>query len=179
MTKQQAAEALGVTTRAVERYTSRGILSVKYTKGKTNDVAVYDAREVARLGEKLARPKRPASPAIVRDAPRQSPNGNHDGSTGLATLPANTSAASTATALNAVLPLLERFVAATESVKESSGRFWVEEVRTLTLPEASELSGVPRSWLVRDREQLRARKVGRAWRIRPSDLKLYVDSLWS
>ncbi|WP_206818095.1 helix-turn-helix domain-containing protein, partial [Chroococcus sp. FPU101] len=53
MNKQEAADYLGVSTRAIERYTQKGKLSVKYEGGKTRPVAVYDLSELDKLKEEL------------------------------------------------------------------------------------------------------------------------------
>ncbi|ACK74167.1 hypothetical protein PCC7424_5608 (plasmid) [Gloeothece citriformis PCC 7424] len=53
MNKQEAADYLGVSTRAIERYTQKGKLSVKYENAKTRPVAVYDQAELDRLKDEL------------------------------------------------------------------------------------------------------------------------------
>ena len=53
MNKQEAADYLGVSTRAIERYTQKGKLSVKYEGGKTRPVAVSDPEELDKLKEEL------------------------------------------------------------------------------------------------------------------------------
>ncbi len=49
MNKKEAAEYLGVSTRAIERYTQKGKLGVKYSGGKTRPLAIYDKGELDRL----------------------------------------------------------------------------------------------------------------------------------
>ena len=56
MNKKEAANYLGVSTRAIERYTSQGKLSVKYEKGKTRPIAIYDQKELKKLKEELETP---------------------------------------------------------------------------------------------------------------------------
>ena len=51
MKKKEAADYLGVSTRAIERYTSQGKLSVKYEKGKTRPITIYDPNELKKLKE--------------------------------------------------------------------------------------------------------------------------------
>lgn len=55
MNKKEAAEILGVSTRAVERYAEKGRLSVKLQKGKRGDEAIYVQEEVERLKAELDR----------------------------------------------------------------------------------------------------------------------------
>ena len=46
LTKQQAAEFLGVNVRTLERYTQEGKIGGRYEKGKTRSVLVYDEEEL-------------------------------------------------------------------------------------------------------------------------------------
>jgi excisionase family DNA binding protein len=55
-TKDEAAQFLGVSSRALERYTAAGRLSVGYQRGKTRSVAVYERAELERLQSELQRP---------------------------------------------------------------------------------------------------------------------------
>lgn len=54
--KEEAAQFLGVSSRALERYTASGRLAVGYAKGKTRSVAVYERVELERLKAELGRP---------------------------------------------------------------------------------------------------------------------------
>ena len=56
MNKKEAADYLGVSTRAVERYTKQGKLSVKYEKGKTRPIATYKPDELKKLKDELETP---------------------------------------------------------------------------------------------------------------------------
>jgi len=56
MNKQQAAEFLGVSVRAWERYVQQGRISVKYEKGKTRPTANFDASELEAFKEELNQP---------------------------------------------------------------------------------------------------------------------------
>jgi len=49
MNKQAAADFLGVSVRAVERYTQQSKLSVTYAKGRTRPVAEYRQEELDAL----------------------------------------------------------------------------------------------------------------------------------
>lgn len=53
--KSEAAARLGVSVRALERYTSQGKIGVRYERGKTRPVAVYDEADLAALRERLGR----------------------------------------------------------------------------------------------------------------------------
>ncbi|MGI8566521.1 MAG: hypothetical protein ACR2LZ_08590 [Pyrinomonadaceae bacterium] len=64
MTKQEVADFLSVSTRAVESYAAKGRLSVTYTKGKRGQIAVFDDGEVKRLKDELAQPAYPQRPGV-------------------------------------------------------------------------------------------------------------------
>ena len=60
MNKQEAAEYLGVSVRALERYVQQGRIGGHYEKGKTRPTLVFDAAELeafkTELGQKLYKP---------------------------------------------------------------------------------------------------------------------------
>lgn len=56
MNKKQGAEYLGVSVRAIERYTQQSKLTVRYEKGKTRPTANYDQTELEAFKEKLNQP---------------------------------------------------------------------------------------------------------------------------
>lgn len=63
MTKKEAAEYLAVSVRAIERFTAKGRLSVEYRKGKRGRQAVYLASEVQALKLELTpAPAKPMLP---------------------------------------------------------------------------------------------------------------------
>jgi len=68
MNKQEAAEFLGVSVRALERYVQQGKISVTYLKGKTRPTAHFDPGELERFKEELNQPT--TKPAFE---PRQTP----------------------------------------------------------------------------------------------------------
>ena len=54
MTKREAATFLEVSVKSVERYVSAGKLNPTYKKGKTNNIAVFDEKEVKLLKKELS-----------------------------------------------------------------------------------------------------------------------------
>ena len=60
LTKQEAAEYLGVNVRTLERYTQEGRVGGRYERGKTRSVLVYDEAELqtfkTELGTKTHKP---------------------------------------------------------------------------------------------------------------------------
>lgn len=49
MTKEEAAEILGVSIRTVDRYASQGLLTLKYKKGSRGKIADFSESEVRKL----------------------------------------------------------------------------------------------------------------------------------
>jgi excisionase family DNA binding protein len=64
MTKEEAAEALGVAPRTVERYVAQGLLHPKYKKGVRGKAADFSEREVKNLKKQLST-KEVSKPVIV------------------------------------------------------------------------------------------------------------------
>ncbi|MEH2408859.1 helix-turn-helix domain-containing protein [Nostoc sp.] len=56
MNKQSAADFLGVSVRALERYVQQGKISVTYEKGKTRPTANFDQTELEAFKEELNQP---------------------------------------------------------------------------------------------------------------------------
>lgn len=65
MNKQQAAEFLEVSVRALERYVQQGRISVKYEKGKTRSTANFDQAELEAFKTELNQPT--FKPAVGSD----------------------------------------------------------------------------------------------------------------
>jgi hypothetical protein len=62
LTKQQAADFLGVNVRTLERYTQEGKIGSRYEKGKTRSVVVYDEEELKAF--KAAQETKTYKPAV-------------------------------------------------------------------------------------------------------------------
>lgn len=56
MTKAEAALYMGISERSLERYTKDNKIGVRYERGKTKPVPVYDQGELDRFKEKLEKP---------------------------------------------------------------------------------------------------------------------------
>lgn len=164
--KQQAADAIGVSTKTLESMAKAGQLQQAFWRRPTGGpaLAVYHPGDVARLA--LARHPAPAPFVLPADA--TSPNGNGDGhgvrhpavpeSTALAVQPGDD-------VLRAVFAAALRAVTSQSSEKVGSKLF-------LTLAEASTVSGLSVSCLRRliTEEKLKAVR-DRGWRIRRRDLE--------
>jgi excisionase family DNA binding protein len=57
MTKQEAANHLGVSVRALERYTQQSRIAARYEKGRTRPTIIYDESEVERFKAELEKVK--------------------------------------------------------------------------------------------------------------------------
>ena len=158
MNKKQAAEYLSVSERAIERYTAKGKLTVRYDKGKTGTVAIYDDAQVKQLKAEMDNPPVPARS-----------NGHDKGDKLMRVTPSGLSL------VQAIGAAIGEHIGA----KSNGHSVPVESKLTLTLKEAATLSGLSRSWLVGaiHANKLKAAKRGRGWNIKRKDLDLYINKL--
>jgi excisionase family DNA binding protein len=170
MNKQEAADYLGVSTRAIERYTQKGKLSVKYEGGKTRPVAIYDSEELDKLKEELNTTTYKPTVEPADETP-----------TNLAT----TNVGLSGLVEKFVLPLSERLqqltsaIQSLQAVPTSQPVVPIENKLLLTLKEVQALTGLSRETL---REaiasgNLKAQIVGKAWRVKRQDLEEYIENL--
>ena len=174
MNKTEAAAYLGVSVRALERYTQQSRINVTYAKGKTKPTPVYDEEELkvfkAELEGKLAR-----RPAVEREIP---PNP----STGEISLARFGGTSGLDDARQWLSLVVRETVSATLEGQGSGGAprgVPVFEKLTLSLVEASQLSGLSRNHLRQaiEDKKLKARIIGRGWRVKREDLDAYVKKL--
>jgi excisionase family DNA binding protein len=167
MNKKEVMEALGISQRTLERYVDKGLLSVTYTKGKTNQVSVYDSEEVERLKQQLAQPKYPRKPAVINQA----------------VAVADPAQATTTEATTAIAPLASTLVdIAPQSRKEflyTINTLRASVQRALSIEDASLLTRLSRQYLVAAIKagDLHAVKRGRGWHIIREDLDEYIQNL--
>lgn len=159
LTKAEAATALGVDERTIERKARQGLLGAQ---GRPGFPTVYNPADVARLLTARRTGVRP-----VVEAAGSTANGNGHGA--LATrAPARSAAEQIAEAILDRLGLGPTGPTGPTATPAGPTTLW------LTLDEAAELSGLPRATLHRfivDDETLYAIKTGRGWRIRRRDLE--------
>jgi excisionase family DNA binding protein len=159
MNKREVAERLNVSTRLVERYAGEGRLGeVRYVRGKTGKQADYDKNEVERLRAELEAPAYPATALQAANSP----------TAGL------------------VAPQeRERFLNVLEALSDNRSTNRQPTISDLavkpllTLSEAQALTGLSRNTLraAIDAKKLKARIIGRAWRVKSKDLLAYIDKL--
>jgi len=170
VTKLEAAKFLGVSTRAIERYTAKGKLQCTYRRVKSGGQrAMYNSADVKKLKKEIEQEHKTihqqrqqaleiaqASSAVSRRnaAPKQSamPGG----------------------------AIAERLIAVLESLKPSDRpALMLADKLTLNLAEAASLSGLSKSWLLDaiHSGKLKAAKRGRSWNIKRADLDTYIKRL--
>ena len=167
MNKKEAASYLGVSTRAIERYTQQGKISVKYEKGKTRPVAVYEQQELDRLKEEL-------NATVHKPAVEISTNTDNIELAGVGI---------SGLVEKLVIPLSQQLKQLTEAVQNLEHRRTpivpVEEKLLLSLKEVQALTGLSRE-ILREAiaaKKLKAKIVGKAWRIKRGDLEDYIEKL--
>ncbi len=173
MNKPDAARYLGVSVRALERYTQQHKINVTYAKGKTKPTPVYDEEELkvfkAELEGKFAR-----RPAVEREIP-PNPSTGEISLARFGEMPGRDSARQWLS-----LVVRETISATLEGQGSGAPRgVPVFEKLTLSLAEASQLSGLSRNHLRQaiEDKKLRARIIGRGWRVKRDDLDAYVKKL--
>lgn len=157
MTKKEAAAFLGVSERAVNRYITRGRLSVTYRKKEGgSQEAVFDPDEVAVLKTQIDTPKPPPSKSEALTAPDSGKMVKGDKGVNL-----------------------QAFLSAVAEATTTPRAVPIEAKLTLTLRDASKLSGLSRGYLLEaiKGKKLKAAKRGRGWNIKRADLEAWVSKL--
>lgn len=155
MNKEQAATHIGVSVRTLQRLTGAGKIAVTYERGHKGDEARYSQSDL----DAYLQSQKPV--ALMRpDA------GAASGATQAMSLVATNGAASGAAAL------IEAFAQMSAPVR-------VSEKFTLSLVEAAQLSGLSRGHLrlAIEEKKLKARIIGRGWRVKREDLEAYIKKL--
>lgn len=165
MNKKEAAEFLGCSGRAIERYVNAGKLSCRYEKGKTRSIAVFDQSELERFkGEGEA--VRPAF-EVYDPKPRQTTTVEQSGLAILEDESVGIVGIDDISKLSAMVELLLN-----QQIKAS-------DKLVLTLDDCSQLTGFSRGIL---REaiangQLKSKIIGKSWRVKQADLEAYIDQV--
>jgi excisionase family DNA binding protein len=172
MNKQQAAEYLNVSTRAVERYTSKGKLTPRYEKGRTGPAPIFEQQQLDALKAEMEQAATAPPPVVQHDKPAKSGKSDKGdkGDKGDAMMIRSGNKTD-----------LAAFIAAIESARLSARPVVSTENKlTLALTEASALSGLSRAHLLDaiHTGKLKAKIIGRGWRISRDHLKTYTDKLF-
>lgn len=172
LSKSQAAKYLNISTRALERLTQQGKLSVKYVRGSRGKQARYQQSDLDELKKELETP--------IHKPKVESPSTS---STDL--VPLSTEILSLADQLNNLaVPLstyLEQIAVAISNLPQSTQGTSVpiENKLLLTLREVQALTGLSRGILKQaiTTKKLKAQIMGKAWRIKRTDLEDYIKTL--
>jgi excisionase family DNA binding protein len=162
--KQGAADYLGVSQRAVERYTQQGKLSVEYQPGKTRPIATYNEQELKILKAELERNLFARRPTVDREPNNDNPDQS------LARLSENPRVQ----AIARIAPILEALGAGNVSPTVP-----VADKLILDIKEAQQLTHFSRSDLIEaiKTDRLKGTKRGRGWKIKRTDLDEYIKNL--
>lgn len=181
MNKKEAAAFLAVSERALERYAQQGRLSVRYEKGKTKPTPVYDEGELKALKAELERAQFSPRPKVI-SAPAPDSDDPATALSPVSEFP-NLPATVRGDGQNQALMLLRALEAlgAAQQPGRPVGRATVavEHKLLLTLAEAQALTGLSRAVLREAVEAgtLKAKQIGRSWRVKRGDLESYVETL--
>lgn len=159
--KKEAAEYLGISTRMLENYATKGRLSVRKERGATGDIAIYDDKELRQLRAELDA-KRAPRPSIVRESGEASAMVRASGSDVSGLVPGGFFVQLVAALASNKAPILQ-----------------LGDKLTLTLAEAAALAGLSKDFLSKaiHAKKLKAAKRGRGWNIKKDDLEDYVRKL--
>lgn len=185
MNKKEAAEFLRVSERTLTNYTAANRLAVSYIKGKTRDVADFDPSELARLKAELESGKvEIGNPETEKPQDANSETGKRNHANQEAALATTPFPIQTTKRGNPEIQKTSNifYVLGSEQLGQLIERIAppappLEAKLTLTLAEAQALSGVSlrRLRVAVKKGELPARRLGRADRIRPADLRIWLD----
>jgi excisionase family DNA binding protein len=174
MNKIEASQLLGIGVRSLERHTSEGRVAAQKVKGKTGPTLDYDRAELERFKAELEAPppvpQAPPSAAMARLPQQDATVRRKSDLTALQGAFGGTMNKEAAMQFAAVLDAVEA---------HRSPRATLADKLLLTLTEAQALTGLSRGVLRAAIEsgELKARQIGRAWRIKRPDLESYIKKL--
>ena len=171
LTKKEAAEYLGVSTRTLERYVKNGKLSVRYEDSQNGEIALFDSGELDQFSDDKQTPR-------IRLASTDS---------GLAMTTTDTLLRNSSGVVGGLLApfqeLTERLIFALSDYEQIRQKITPNQLQgklLLTLAEAQIMTGLSRELLmeaIRDK-RLPSQIMGKAYRIKAKDLECFVDELW-
>ncbi len=182
MNKEEAAKFLNVSVRTLERLTHDSTISARYVKGKTRPTPDYDEEELRHVKPTLESRMYPHRGQVLPPNVASLANAANNGE--VLREPSNAANSDTALARLADTPArVAQFAAMLEAIGFHRGNtrpsVSVEGKLLLKLDEASALTGLSRHTLrdAIDAKKLKAQIIGRAWRVKRSDLDAYVRKL--
>lgn len=171
LTKEEAAAYLGVHPRTLNRYTEANRISSRVEPHKYGQKAFWRKSDLDRLKAELT-----DKPTVHR--PRAEETATPHASEGTSESKTLALASSNPTAIEQLLAaMLERLQQPTPPPAPTS-EVAIKDKLVLTLEEAAKLVSYSRSFLAEEIHagRLKARKTGRGWRIKRTDLEEYVEN---
>jgi excisionase family DNA binding protein len=161
MNKTEAAQFLGVSVRTLERHVANGELSVTYTRGAHGRERTFDQTELSRFKASLDTTTYVARP-VATDASNEKR---------VALAPVRSEA-------KQMLALIQSALS-TNDTRNSESVSDIAAKLILTLPDAARLSSLSVNHLREaiKEKHLKARIIGRGWKIKRVDLDAYVRKL--
>jgi len=171
MNKKQAAEFLGVSVRALERYVQQGKLTVRYEKGKTRPTANFDQTELEAFKAQLNQPT--IKPAIES---RQTSTNFNNGTHTTDIQPVNVADFDELTVVDRLAGMVEMLI----NRGDKKPAVPIESKILLTLDEAQAMTGLSKGYLREaiEQEKLNAKVIGKSWRVKRSDLDNFIENLF-
>lgn len=163
MNKKEAADYLGVSTRAIERYTAQGKLTPTYDKGRTGPAPVYDQVQLDDLKRQMDESADATHSTVQREKPDKNDKNDKDGALVLR---------------SGSRADLVSFIAALDKARGQSTTD-IAAKPLLTRAEAQQYTGLSRE-LLREAVtsgRLKEIKLGRAYRIKRAELDSYIETL--
>ncbi|HMF55834.1 MAG TPA: helix-turn-helix domain-containing protein [Pyrinomonadaceae bacterium] len=166
MNKKEAAAYLNVSTRAIERYTSQGKLTPTYEKGRTGLAPVYDQAQLDELKKQMNEAGDASHSAVQHDKPAKHDKHDSGNKDGALVLRSGSRAD------------LAAFIAALDKAHGLS----ISDIAAkplLTRAEAQRYTGLSRELLHEavTSGKVKEVKLGRAYRIKRTDLDAYIEQL--
>jgi excisionase family DNA binding protein len=169
MNKEQAAKALGMTVRTLQRHMAAHRIGFAMRRTATGEEATFSSEEVARFKAERDTLTTTVTPAavdvseVVRDSPPLQALQRVDGEQGIAML------------VSAITTALQ----AARSPQIATPPVELKDKLMLTIRDAAALTSLSSGYLKQaiHAGQLKAKIIGRGWRIKRDDLNKYVGKL--
>jgi hypothetical protein len=168
MNKQDTAAALQITVRTLQRYTAQGKISSRQERGKTGMVTVYDADEVDRFRSELEGATGYVRPTVTPNAP-VTVNNATPGETALTLARSGNSPA--------LIELIDALMAVGKTTPPADSISDLAQKLMLTEKEASRYSGLPLAEIKAARKTLKARIIGKGYKLKRETLEAWVKKL--
>ncbi len=154
--KREAAEILSLSTRGIERAVRRGQLTVLYRDSKHGKKAWFKPQELERY-QQLQKAREPVG--FTSGIPGQPPG--------------------TGPLVGTLIPMVEMEPRRKPESKPGANAVPIADRLTLSVEDAAQLSGLPRSFIVKSihNGKLKAIRIGRSYHVKRYDLDSFVQAL--